>query len=294
VRYVRRTAGAARKLEGFFSMSMQKLIATAAAGFLMSAGAAHAVTTTPVPIDGYYTVTYSPTINPPTPPGTVGTAQGNKPTFTKPSDTLGTFTGTTSSSTTEWKLNGATGYSITPGNELSEMNLFIANPAGSCGSGCVNSTASGTITVNFTFTSGTTVIGSLKETGEYQAKYGGTALGCTNSPTGNTDCLNWADPNGTIDTAVNGSVLLTTTLSGFPNDTIDLTFFNANDWSMTPGIVLGVNDPSGGGGQQTPLPAALPLFAGGLGLVGLIAWRRKRKAELSTTEGELLPGLLAS
>ena len=28
---------------------------------------------------------------------------------------------------------------------------------------------------------------------------------------------------------------------------------------------------------QTPLPAALPLFAGGLGALGLLGWRRKRK-----------------
>ena len=29
---------------------------------------------------------------------------------------------------------------------------------------------------------------------------------------------------------------------------------------------------------ETPLPAALPLFAGGLGALGLLGWRRKRKA----------------
>ena len=29
---------------------------------------------------------------------------------------------------------------------------------------------------------------------------------------------------------------------------------------------------------QTPLPAALPLFASGLGAMGLLAWRRRRKA----------------
>jgi hypothetical protein len=29
----------------------------------------------------------------------------------------------------------------------------------------------------------------------------------------------------------------------------------------------------------TPLPAALPLFAGGLGALGLLGWRRKRKAQ---------------
>ena len=30
--------------------------------------------------------------------------------------------------------------------------------------------------------------------------------------------------------------------------------------------------------QATPLPAALPLFATGLGALGLLGWRRKRKA----------------
>src|SRR5262249_37772841 len=31
-----------------------------------------------------------------------------------------------------------------------------------------------------------------------------------------------------------------------------------------------------------PLPAALPLFATGLGVLGLLGWRRKRKASLAT------------
>jgi hypothetical protein len=30
--------------------------------------------------------------------------------------------------------------------------------------------------------------------------------------------------------------------------------------------------------SETPLPAALPLFATGLGALGLLTWRRKRKA----------------
>jgi hypothetical protein len=30
--------------------------------------------------------------------------------------------------------------------------------------------------------------------------------------------------------------------------------------------------------SETPLPAALPLFAGGLGALGLLGWRRKKKA----------------
>jgi hypothetical protein len=31
--------------------------------------------------------------------------------------------------------------------------------------------------------------------------------------------------------------------------------------------------------SETPLPAALPLFATGLGALGLLGWRRKRKAQ---------------
>lgn len=34
--------------------------------------------------------------------------------------------------------------------------------------------------------------------------------------------------------------------------------------------------------SATPLPAALPLFAGGLGALGLLGWRRKRKSQVVT------------
>jgi hypothetical protein len=34
--------------------------------------------------------------------------------------------------------------------------------------------------------------------------------------------------------------------------------------------------------SETPLPAALPLFATGLGALGLFGWRRKRKAQAAT------------
>jgi hypothetical protein len=34
-------------------------------------------------------------------------------------------------------------------------------------------------------------------------------------------------------------------------------------------------------GEATPLPDALPLFATGLGALGLLGWRRKRKARVS-------------
>ena len=39
----------------------------------------------------------------------------------------------------------------------------------------------------------------------------------------------------------------------------------------------------GGAVTATPLPAALPLFAGGLGAMGLLGWRRKRKNPAALT-----------
>jgi hypothetical protein len=36
---------------------------------------------------------------------------------------------------------------------------------------------------------------------------------------------------------------------------------------------------NGGDGVATPVPAALPLFAGGLGLIGLLGARKRRKAQ---------------
>ena len=41
-------------------------------------------------------------------------------------------------------------------------------------------------------------------------------------------------------------------------------------------------DASGASVVATPLPAALPLFATGLGALGLLGWWRKRKAAAAT------------
>ncbi len=46
------------------------------------------------------------------------------------------------------------------------------------------------------------------------------------------------------------------------------------------GQIVGRLD-AGAGAGATPLPAALPLFASGLGALGLLGWRRKRKAATS-------------
>ena len=49
--------------------------------------------------------------------------------------------------------------------------------------------------------------------------------------------------------------------------------FDYNDFQA---VITGAVDPPGG---STPLPATLPLFATGLGGLGLLGWRRKRKAQ---------------
>jgi hypothetical protein len=44
-----------------------------------------------------------------------------------------------------------------------------------------------------------------------------------------------------------------------------------------------VNDLGSSSAEATPLPAALPLFASGLGALGLLGWRRKRKNAAAVT-----------
>ena len=44
----------------------------------------------------------------------------------------------------------------------------------------------------------------------------------------------------------------------------------------------GAGAPGGQGLGAVPIPAALPLFASGLGALGLIGWRRKRKPQVAT------------
>jgi len=51
--------------------------------------------------------------------------------------------------------------------------------------------------------------------------------------------------------------------------------FDQGNFGMSTGTVN--NDPGSWAVTETPLPAALPLFATSLGAMGLLGWRRKRK-----------------
>jgi hypothetical protein len=74
-------------------------------------------------------------------------------------------------------------------------------------------------------------------------------------------------------------------VTGLPGFTVDyaLTVGGTpfNQWYNSLGNTLNIQSQSDitGDFQATPLPAALPLFATGLGGLGLLGWRRKRKAQ---------------
>jgi len=87
----------------------------------------------------------------------------------------------------------------------------------------------------------------------FSASFGGTTLVSLTNPAASSSFLELAF----LVTATSG-----TTALGF-NFRDDPGFFLFDDVSVN---------------QATPLPAALPLFAGGLGVLGLLARRRKRKS----------------
>jgi hypothetical protein len=72
--------------------------------------------------------------------------------------------------------------------------------------------------------------------------------------------------------------------SADPHFFIDLSFdptFDPTGYSLSLDGGVGNGIPPDFGTSATPLPAALPLFATGLGALGLLGWHRKRKAQLT-------------
>ena len=77
---------------------------------------------------------------------------------------------------------------------------------------------------------------------------------------------------------------LTVGINGWAYGTASAVWYSQNEFGDTlTGSGSATITELGVGGLQgeTPLPAALPLFATGLGGLGLLGWRRKRKAKVA-------------
>jgi hypothetical protein len=177
-----------------------------------------------------------------------------------------------------------TSRNLIPGGPESSIEYFLTvNPVSSgfdygCGWNCSSHTASGIITADFTFYDHATgITNTLEETGFYSAKYHGSYLSCSGkSGSGQSDCVQWSTTSGpTLGSLATNFVTFAVALG---TDLLDLTLYNAEDWTIYPKISFFLDPPV----SQTPLPGALPLFASCVGMFGFIRWRhKKRKATKS-------------
>jgi len=115
----------------------------------------------------------------------------------------------------------------------------------------------------------------------FQTKLVGVYAGDENNPVYLTDAFN--DPEFTLNwlwvqqTATGGSSTFDTA-SFNPNDLGTASFLGYGDISTD--ILSGLIDADLNSlTSQTPIAPALPLFATGIGALGLLGWRRKRKAQ---------------
>jgi len=206
-------------------MTIQKLITIAGAAFLLHVAAAQAVT---ISITGDYSFTFS-------------AISGNQPGITNDLPNHTTI-----------PLTGAT-------------DFFTASPAGTSGTGGTGSIASEQINLTYNFNDGKGGTGTLMTSALYQAKYGGPELSCSDSGTGNTDCVDWSGAPATPTGSVTDAVTFT------DGTVLDVTLYNAEDWNITPQISFTV----GSTNHQVPEPASLLLFA--TSVLGLGAIRRSRR-----------------
>src|SRR5262245_45572706 len=103
-------------------------------------------------------------------------------------------------------------------------------------------------------------------------------------------CFAWGTPDLANQVDVYNGATLLGSFFGNPNFFPNTYFFNitAGPGEAITNLVLSFTDPSSASPccfetdnyatiSSVPLPAALPLFATGLGVLGLLGWRRKRK-----------------
>ena len=259
-------------------MNMRKILMAAAASLLVSAGASFATTT--VNIVGSYSLLYTPDSSANGVTGNGGST--GAPTLTSNTSgadgAVGTnFFNNSFSSTTS--ATASFNQTLTVGANATTMNLFVADPANSCGSNCSTTTNSktgttntqtGTIQVTFTFTAPGGATGTMTETGQYYADYNAASSSTANKTVGGncvggsasqTDCIIWSSSNDPVVVSFNDGYTLTATLN------------NAQDWNITPTISLSVAPTP----TQTnvPEPASIAILGGAILGLGLVRRRRK-------------------
>jgi hypothetical protein len=169
--------------------------------------------------------------------------------------------------------------SALPGTAPTNFATFA--PAGSCtGGGCNNVSPYPTETDPFSVTFGTfnfnfgnnvtATASGFTETGTFEAKYGGAELPCSTSGTGDTDCVLWTG----APTTPTGSTSFSELMSN--GDTLTVTFYNANDWNITPKVSFDVVD-----APAVPESSTWAMMMLGFAGLGFAAYRGRGRPAIS-------------
>ena len=129
----------------------------------------------------------------------------------------------------------------------------------------------------YVVTTGSTTFGN---TGKTWPKFGpfNTILTPPSGSFGNSLTFTVSNYTGIFDEPVTNTTYFPA-LTGTPIWFVALFVDNSGVGGVSASDDYTVNNDGQGAAAETPLPAALPLFAGGLGTFGLLGWRRKRKAQ---------------
>jgi hypothetical protein len=156
------------------------------------------------------------------------------------------------------------------------FNLFTVTPTGSCNSSCLTDQGDAYSLDEARIFVSLVIVGddgveadTATAAGYYEAKYFGTPLACDTVSSGSqSGCIDWTDFGNTTHYE---------TGTGFHNgdltSRITVTFNRASGWGITPTITVLAEQVA-----TSPLPGTFPFLATGLGVMGLLGWRRKRNA----------------